>query len=44
MCKYVALLEHFHVLGSFAAAGGGGGGGVDVGEGGLKQWVVWAAS
>jgi len=23
---------------------GGGGGGVDVGEGGLKQWVVWAAS
>jgi len=42
MCKYVALLEHFHVLGSFAAAGGGGGG--DVGEGGLKQWVVWAAS
>jgi len=44
MCKYVALLEHFHVLGSFAAAGGGGGGGGDVGEGGLKQWVVWAAS
>jgi len=43
MCKYVALLEHFHVLGSFAAAGGGGGG-EDVGEGGLKQWVVWAAS
>jgi len=27
MCKYVALLEHFHVLGSFAAAGGGRGSG-----------------